>query len=140
MAPPNDGLLHELIGAIRENTDRLALYREDMNRAMLIVYQRITEIERKLVDEAKERPQRQKELDAKLKKQDDAIAGIDARLDKQDSALENQDKTLSELFDRQEAVIRAQRWRGWALILITIGVIALAAGVWNLARVIGGLE
>ncbi len=101
---PTDGLMHELINVVRDNTEKTIAVRTDVNRAMSMIYQRIIAIESQNMIEARERPERQKQLDRTLAK-------INGRLDGQDTTLEGQDQKLDTLFDQQENVIRSGRWR-----------------------------
>lgn len=121
MAPPSDDLLQEVIAVVRDNTDRLAEYRNSVNTAMVQVYQRIVAIEKRLDHEARKRPERQKELDAKLRKLTEANEKIGGRLDAQDATLEAQDQTL-------DTIYRAQWWRGVVQVAIVV-LLALIAGV-----------
>lgn len=121
MAPPNDDLLQEVVAVVRENTDRLAQYRNDINTAMVQVYQRIVAIEKRLDHDARKRPERQKELDARLRRLTEATGRLDARLDTQDAALEAQDQTL-------DTIYRAQWWRGVVQLAIVV-LLAFIAGV-----------
>ena len=107
---PTDNLMHELISSIEANTEKTVAVRGDVNAAIISVYQSITHIERTLAEDARERPIRQRQLDAQ-------IASITTRLDQQDQALQWQDRAL-------DTIYQSQRWRGWVLIGIAL-VIAL---------------
>lgn len=108
MANPNDdppdGLMHELINVVRDNTEKTLSVRSDVNRAMALIYQRIIAVESQNAIEARERPKRQGELDTSIKK-------INDRLDGQDNILEGQDKKLDIIFAQG-------RWRFWLMVLV----------------------
>lgn len=117
---PTDGLMHELINVVRDNTEKVEAARNetiaarnDMSATSLQLFQRIVTIERQLALEARERPDRQKQLDGSIKK-------ITDRLDSQDGILEGQDRKLDTLFHQQKRVIRSGRWRMWLMIGILI--------------------
>jgi uncharacterized protein HemX len=125
MSDPSDGLMHELINAVRESAERTTEVRADVNRAMALIYQRIIAIESQNTIEASERPKRQRQLDGSIER-------ITQRLDGQDRILEGQDKKLDTLFDQQEQVARSGHKRLWLMVAILVAClfgIALAIGL-----------
>jgi hypothetical protein len=125
MSDPSDGLMHELINAVRESAEKTAEVRNDVNRAMALIYQRIIAIESQNTIEASERPKRQRQLDGSINR-------ITQRLDGQDKILEGQDKKLDTLFDQQEQVAKSGHKRLLLMVAILVAClfgIALAIGL-----------
>lgn len=74
-----DDLGREMVRSIEQMTQRLVEFRQEVGRAVYPLYPRILEIEKRLDQEARDRPQRQQELDARLTVQDTALAAIKRR-------------------------------------------------------------
>lgn len=136
--PDEDGYTREVIRTVAEMMRLLEQTRQDITRATLPLFPRITGIERRLDEEAKDRPARQKELDERLNRQDKvlekAIDGQNVKLDKialrldaQDTALGKQDTTLEAQDTVLKDISKWQRWRTLAeLVVILIVIIWLA--------------
>lgn len=66
MSPNDDSVAEEMVRAIREMTERLVVFRQEIQRAVQPLYPRITAIEEQNRLDRKERIERQKELDDRL--------------------------------------------------------------------------
>lgn len=116
---PSDGLMHELIGVVRDNTEKTVAVRSDVNRVVSQVYQDIVTIKQQLAAEARERPRRQSELDTSIRK-------INDRLDGQDKTLDGQDKKLDTLFVQ---IVRSGNRRFWLIVAVLLVCLFIAARV-----------
>lgn len=127
MNPHDDGYASEVIKVVTNLSREVEQARQDVNRSVLPLFQRIVGIEKRLDEENKDRPARQQQLDARLNKQDKALEVIASRLTVQDGALGNQDQTLAAQDTVLKDISKWQRWRTLAeLVVILIVIIWLA--------------
>lgn len=119
----------EFIRTVEDMTRQLVTFRQDITRAMAPMYPRIVEIEKQLDLEARERPARQKELDAKLEKQN-AVAS------QQGAAIQQTVNTLNahgEILHKQNEILgRIYHWQFWGRIfdIVLIAGYIVALIVW----------
>lgn len=117
-----DEYAREVIRTVREMATQLVEFRQDITRATLPLFPRITGIERRLDEEAKDRPARQRELDETLRL-------IGTRLTSQDQALSQQDKTLAA---QDKVLIGISAWQRWrTLIEVGIILVVIAWSIWH---------
>lgn len=115
--PTEDEYAREFVRSVAEMMRALEQARQDITRATLPLFPRITGIERRLDDEAKDRPARQRELDETLKI-------ISTRLTDQDQALSQQDKTLAA---QDKVLIGISTWQRWRTGIEIVLILAIAA-------------
>lgn len=129
MQPRDDEYAREVIRTVGEMSRLLEQTRQDITRATLPLFPRITGIEKRLDEEAKDRPARQQQLDARLSKQDKSLEVLAARLTSQDMALGKQDQTLAA---QDQVLVRISKWQRWRAALEVAILIALIVGFWYL--------
>lgn len=126
--PPNDeSWVREVIHSVEHMTQQLIAYRQDVTRSLTPMYPRIVEIEKRLDQEAKDRPQRQKELDAKLEKQNAVASKQGAQIEQAVSTL----KAHGEILETQNKTLnRIQRVSNFRLYIELVIVASLLAMLW----------
>lgn len=115
--PSEDEYAREVVRSVADMMRLLEQARQDITRATLPLFPRITGIERRLDEEAKDRPARQRELDETLKT-------IGARLTNQDQALSQQDKSLAA---QDKVLIEISTWQRWRTVIEVLLILAIAA-------------
>lgn len=129
MANADESWVREVIHTVEAMTQQLTAYRQDVTRALSPMYPRIVEIEKRLDQEAKERPQRQKDLDRKLESQNAVASQQGAKIEQAVSTLKAHGEILREQSNILGTIYRWQAW-GRAFDLILLAAILIAALVW----------
>lgn len=118
--PSEEEYAREIVRSVEYMSRQLVEFRQDITRATLPLFPRIIGIEKRLDDEAKDRPARQRDLD-------DTLKTISTRLTNQDQALSQQDKTLAA---QDTVLIGISRWQRWRTVIEIAIFIAVVVGFW----------
>jgi hypothetical protein len=117
----------EVIRTVEAMTRQLVEFRQEITRATLPLYPRITEMERRREDDGKERIARQKDLDRKLENQDAIASKQGAAIQQVTSAVKEQGEVLQGHSILLERIFKRQFWgRVVEVALIVIGMALIA--------------
>lgn len=127
----DDGWAREVIRSVEYMSAQLVEFRQQINRAMLPLYPRITEIEARAEREAKEREIRQKVLDAKLAEQNKVASQQGAAIQQTIGTLNEHSEILLGQDRKLDYIHRWQTWRTVIEALLIVGLLAWYFWPWG---------
>lgn len=127
----DDGWMREVVRTVEAMSAQLVEFRQHINRAVMPLYPRITEIERRADRDDAKREERQKILDAKLANQDKVLAQQGAAIQQTIGVLNEHGEILQEQTTKLDHIHRWQSWRTIIEVGLIIGLLVWLYWPWR---------